>query len=204
MFATKRYDRIIPEDGKCLDGQPVPLRLHQEDFAQALGIPASRKYERPGAEHLKKMFELLRNNSCDVMVDFMKLWEITIFNCMIGNTDNHIKNLSVLYSPDLRQIRLAPAYDMISTLFYPGSTEEMAILINQKSNIRNLTREDFAYEARRVGLGSKLAMNRYDDMVRRFPAVLEQARAEIVAMGFQEANEISEVISSHYENVFKP
>ena len=40
LFATKRYDRIFVADANVIDGLPVPRRLHQEDFAQALGIAA--------------------------------------------------------------------------------------------------------------------------------------------------------------------
>ena len=45
-----------------------------------------------------------------------------MFNYLIGNTDNHIKNLSLLYSEDLKSIRLAPAYDIVSTVIYKSST----------------------------------------------------------------------------------
>ena len=48
LFATERYDRKILDTSKELMGKKVPLRLHQEDFAQALGITASRKYEKNG------------------------------------------------------------------------------------------------------------------------------------------------------------
>ena len=44
LFATERYDRKILDTSKELMGKKVPLRLHQEDFAQALGITASQKY----------------------------------------------------------------------------------------------------------------------------------------------------------------
>ena len=37
LFATKRYDRREESD-KNIDGLSVPFRLHQEDFAQAMGI----------------------------------------------------------------------------------------------------------------------------------------------------------------------
>ena len=37
LFATKRYDRREESD-KSIDGLSVPFRLHQEDFAQAMGI----------------------------------------------------------------------------------------------------------------------------------------------------------------------
>ena len=36
LFATKRYDRVIKDGCKELNGLKIPLRLHQEDFAQAL------------------------------------------------------------------------------------------------------------------------------------------------------------------------
>ena len=39
----------------------VPLRLHQEDFAQALGITASQKYEKNGKDYLADAFELIKN-----------------------------------------------------------------------------------------------------------------------------------------------
>ena len=41
LLASKRFDRRIPERPKMINGMPMPLRLHQEDFAQALGFPSS-------------------------------------------------------------------------------------------------------------------------------------------------------------------
>ena len=45
LFATKRYDRKISVNNKKINGLTIPYRLHQEDFAQALGIASSEKYE---------------------------------------------------------------------------------------------------------------------------------------------------------------
>ena len=44
------------------------------------------------------------------------MWEYLVYDYIIGNSDNHIKNLSLLYSEDLKKIRLAPLYDVISTV----------------------------------------------------------------------------------------
>ena len=49
-----------------------------------------------------------------------------VFNWLLGNTDAHVKNFSLLYSPGLRRVRLAPAYDLVSTAAYRQSTREMA------------------------------------------------------------------------------
>ena len=58
------------------------------------------------------MFNLLASYSANPLEDQKKLLERIVFNYLIGNTDCHIKNYSLLYSENLREIRLAPAYDM--------------------------------------------------------------------------------------------
>lgn len=60
LFATERYDRKILDTSKELMGKKVPLRIHQEDFAQALGITASQKYEKNGKDYLAEAFELIK------------------------------------------------------------------------------------------------------------------------------------------------
>lgn len=122
LFATKRFDRTILDTTRRISGLPCPMRLHQEDFAQALGIPAAKKYEGPGDGYLRRMFELLRRHSADPITDMLKLWDMVVFDFLIGNTDAHVKNFSLLYSPDMRRIRLAPAYDIVSTAVYSEST----------------------------------------------------------------------------------
>ena len=143
LFATKRYDRKFMKDDKMLNGMPVPRRLHQEDFAQALGIAAANKYEKNNEGYLKKLFDVIRSHSADPMTDSLKLWDICIFNYLIGNTDNHIKNLSLLYSEGLKIVRLAPAYDIVSTIIYKSSTENMALSIDGICNINDITRASF-------------------------------------------------------------
>ena len=72
LFATERYDRTFEGAADLIDGMLCPLRLHQEDFGQALGIPASGKYERPGEQHMKKMFDLLKRCSASPIEDHKK------------------------------------------------------------------------------------------------------------------------------------
>lgn len=194
LFATKRYDRKMNDNYRRLDGMPVPYRLHQEDFSQALGISSAEKYEKNNSGYLRKMFEVLRNYSVDPIADQMKLWDICVFNYLIGNTDNHIKNLSLIYSEDLKSIRLAPAYDIVSTMVYESSTEDMALSIGGTYCIRDITRESFEKEARNVGLGNKMAMKRFDTMVEKFPDALRSAANELSRQGFDEIEELCELI----------
>ena len=185
LFATGRYDRKFTGHPGKLNGLSVPYRLHQEDFSQALGIPSSQKYEQNGGDYLKRMFAILQNYSASPMEDQLKLWKICIFNYLIGNTDNHIKNQSLLYSEDLKRIRLAPAYDIVSTMIYDSSTENMALGINGIYRITDISREDFEKEAVHVGLGKKFAMQHFDAMVSGFKAAMETARESLEAQGFE-------------------
>ena len=194
LFATKRYDRKFTESDKMLNGMPVPRRLHQEDFAQALGIAASNKYEKNNEGYLKKLFEVLRSHSTDPMTDSLKLWDICVFNYLIGNTDNHIKNLSLLYSEDLKSVRLAPAYDIVSTMIYKSSTENMALSIGGVCDINEITRTSFKKAASQVGIGQKMAMKRFDTMVNRFLTAINLAKEELKEQGFEHVEQIYEMI----------
>jgi len=53
-----------------------------------------------------------------------------IFNYLIGNSDAHGKNFTLLYEEG--KPRLAPAYDLLSTAVYPGLATKMAMKIGGK------------------------------------------------------------------------
>lgn len=191
LFATKRYDRKLLNDDRILSGLPVPHRLHQEDFSQALGIAASNKYEKNNEGYMKLLFDVIRSYSTDPMTDILRLWDICVFNYLIGNTDNHIKNLSLLYSEDLKSIRLAPAYDIISTMVYENSTENMALSVDGIYNINEITRESFEKATVQIGIGTKMAMKRFDVMVSGFSNAMDRAKAELKQQGFEQVEQIS-------------
>jgi serine/threonine-protein kinase HipA len=106
LIAT-RYDRRITE------GQVY--RIHQEDFAQALGLPPRLKYEREGREgriyDAGAIAALLQRTAvpAEAILQFLRA---TFFNLAIGNTDNHAKNHALLYDRGIAP-RLAPLYDLV-------------------------------------------------------------------------------------------
>lgn len=194
LFATRRYDRKFDENSAVLNGLRVPYRLHQEDFAQALGIAASDKYEKSGAAYLKRSMNLLRSFSSDPITDQLKLWDICIFDYLAGNTDNHIKNLSLLYSKNLKSIRLAPAYDIVSTMVYDSSTEDMAMSIGGIYNINDIDRKAFEREALNVGLGKNMALKHFDKMVAGFCDAIDKASFTLMSQGFEYVDVIKQEI----------
>lgn len=200
LFATKRYDRKLdPNHDVRISGLPVPIRLHQEDFAQAMSIAAINKYETivrtsENTDHMRRMFDIVKQHSSNPIEDQIKLWDIIVFDYLIGNTDNHIKNLSLIYGENLKTIRLAPAYDIISTIIYEDSSREMAFNIGGEYEIDKLTRDHFIEAAKICGLGEKVAMSRFDTMSSNFENALDEATKELTEKGFDKAEELREKI----------
>ena len=194
LLATERYDRRFVSQGHRINNLLCPQRLHQEDFAQALGIPAAEKYEKEGQHYLRDMFALLRRASADPIADQMKLWNILVFDWLIGNTDAHVKNFSLLYGPNQKSVRLAPAYDIVSTSVYEQSTREMAFRIGEASLLEEIDREAFRLAAREAGLGERMALRHFDSLCGGFEKALRASAEELTAQGFAKAAGLAERI----------
>jgi len=88
-----RYDRRIGRSGDI-------VRVHQEDFAQANGMPPGRKYER-GTLKGPDLQRLLGTGRHFSPADALALLDQLIFNILVANTDAHAKNYScLLYTSD--------------------------------------------------------------------------------------------------------
>ncbi|MBP3736877.1 MAG: HipA domain-containing protein [Lachnospiraceae bacterium] len=194
LLAAERYDRDPSNSIQKIDGLVRPLRLHQEDFAQALCIPGNAKYEHPGDDYLGRIFRLVRNVSTDPLQDQLRLLDILIYDKLIGNTDNHIKNLSFLYTPDLRSLRLSPAYDLISTLIYRESAAEMSIAIAGELRWDRITKDTFLEASENMGLSKKIIAREYDRLALQLPSAIREAAAHMEAEGFMNAPEIAQKI----------
>ena len=194
LFATKRYDRIINERSEIISGLRRPFRLHQEDFAQAMAISASDKYEKESNNYVIRMFETIRNHSGNPLEDQLRLWRRIVFDYVLGNTDAHIKNFSLLYSYDLGEKRLSPAYDMISTAIYEASTREMSFNIGGKRTLDEIGQEDFKVMASEAGIGERIAMNVYEDILNRFENSIRESADLLSSMGFANALDIGDRI----------
>lgn len=124
-YLVTRYDRHRSKDGSV-------MRVHQEDFCQALSIPAEMKYEREGGPSIAQCQALITTHSKQPALDMHKFMMMVQFNYLIGNNDAHGKNFSFLYK-DKKPV-LAPAYDLLSTAIYPELSRKMAMKIGGKYN----------------------------------------------------------------------
>lgn len=143
-----RFDRVV-------EGDRI-RRLHQEDFCQALGLSAELKYERraaePGMRFDAKAMGGIIARTARPGVNRLALFQITLANLLLGNTDNHAKNHALLYRgpvPDL-----APVYDVIPTIIDPEVTHELAFRIGRARMTDELQRTDLVQFARDLGMRS--------------------------------------------------
>ena len=117
-YVSERYDRE-------LEGRSV-RRILQEDFCQAMGVPAEEKYESDGGPSAVRCFCFLRDAGFGyaALAGFV---DALVFNFIVGNADAHAKNFSILYRDG--KASLAPVYDTLSTVVYPNLTPRMAMSI---------------------------------------------------------------------------
>lgn len=156
---VERYDRNQDEDSQI-------QRVHQEDFCQALGIPSEIKYQSEGGPSLVDCFTLLRSASSSPVIDLRSLLDAVIYNLIIGNHDAHAKNFSLLYLPD-HSIRLAPLYDLVSTVFYPELTDRMAMKIGDKGKSELVFPTSIEKFARDAGLAVPPTLKRVPTLASR-------------------------------------
>ncbi len=97
-------------------------RSPQQDFCQALGVPAKRRYEASGGPSAADCFALVRANVPAPARDILALVDLLAFNLLVGNHDASAKSLSLLTTP--AGPRLAPLRDLVSTAVYPAAERE--------------------------------------------------------------------------------
>ena len=126
-----RYDRSVdPASGAV-------RRIHQEDFCQALGRPPEQKYQADGGPLVREIVRLIRGGwSTTPAKDVLAFVDLVVFNAIIGNADAHGKNFSMLY--DGRNRRLAPGYDLVSTVFWPTLASAPAMKIGGSDSINSI------------------------------------------------------------------
>ena len=164
-----RYDRKTDAGG-------ATTRIHQEDFCQALGLPPERKYQAEGGPTLRDCVSLLREWSTVPALDIPAFVNGLIFNVLIGNADAHGKNYSFLYSDGER--RLAPFYDLVSTIAWPELSTNAAMKIGGCDAINAFSAGDWRKMATTSGLGWPILRERMTDACQRMPGKLDEIQSE--------------------------
>lgn len=168
---VQRYDRTTDENGRT-------TRIHQEDFCQALGLPPERKYQAEGGPTLGDCISLLQNWSTTPVLDIPAFINGQIFNVLIGNADAHGKNFSLLYSSGKR--RLAPYYDLVSTLAWPNLSKNLAMKIGGCKSLNAFTIGDWKNMAMKNGLGWPMIRERMAESCHSILNELGEVQAQTI------------------------
>jgi serine/threonine-protein kinase HipA len=148
---VKRYDRDAADGG-------VPMRLHQEDFCQAMGFSSTRKYQQEGGPALRECFALIRDWSTAPVLDIIHMLDAVIFAAITGNADAHAKNHSFLYAGSTR--RMAPLYDQVSTLAWPELSQSLSMKIGSAGTLTEVSPEHFKQLSAETKLGWPMVRER--------------------------------------------
>lgn len=139
-----RYDR-------AQQGGSV-MRIHQEDFCQATGRARSAKYYVDSGAHAGLVADVLRRHANAPAADLRALLNWQVFNVLAGNTDGHLKNLSLLADPR-GGWQLAPFYDLVCVLAIEGVSHRLALPVGDAQDPQMLARPHWEAFAKQTGTG---------------------------------------------------
>ena len=137
VYMIERFDRSV-QNGRL-------IRLHQEDFCQALSIPAIQKYQIRGGPGWPELMKVLEENPfINRSHEINALVNIAIYNCIIGNTDAHGKNFSIFHRRE-GHVSLTPFYDLCSIYPYKDIIKHnrMAMSIGGKQRFDKLDEDNW-------------------------------------------------------------
>jgi len=184
-IVVTRYDRKAGPDGQV-------IRLHQEDFCQALGRPPERKYQQEGGPTAKECIGLLREWSTAPVLEIPAFLDALCFNLLIGNADAHGKNYSLIYAESKRS--MAPLYDLVSTAMWPELSIRLAMNIGHGKSINDLNPSNFKRLAEEGGLGWPLVRERITDLA---------SRMRSAASGMRDSHTLAETVSIRCERMLE-
>lgn len=127
--------------------------VHMEDICQLLTLMPGQKYS--GTKEFVKLIQVLDRFGTRGINDVRQFFVRQAVNTLIGNSDAHLKNFSVLYDEGIRP-RLSPAYDIVCVAALPGFRgfgNNVAIDKLQRQE----TLHTYADVARQAGISQRIA-----------------------------------------------
>ncbi len=159
-------------------------RLHQEDLCQALSVHPAIKYQNQGGPGAGQIIETIRTNvssperlgvsskyTSAANDDVETFIDALIFNWLIGGTDAHAKNYSLLIGRG-GMVRLAPLYDIASILAYPNidpRKAKMAMKIGDRYDLMEISISDWRKLAASIRINGDGMIERIRGMAHELP-----------------------------------
>jgi serine/threonine-protein kinase HipA len=176
VYLVERFDRYT-------DAAGATQRRHIIDACQLLNKSRGFKYTGATLESLGDIIAACRNRASTRM----KLYRWLIFNVLIANNDNHLKNLSFMVGRE--GIELSPAYDLLSTAVYharafAGDRADwpkvpFAITMPHAATFDVVNRQSLLDAGEALGLRKSIGQRELNSMMAAMPGALEELIHEV-------------------------
>jgi serine/threonine-protein kinase HipA len=160
VYLTKRFDRVNKK------------KANMEDFCQLSGLLTHDKYK----SSMEKAGNIINSYVSPTArrVDLARFFELALFSFLVGNSDMHLKNFSIIKDEE-NQYRFSPAYDLLSSnLAMPADKEQTALTLHGKKN--RIRKPDFLSFGTKIGLTEQIMariISKYDkEMLNKFKAFI--------------------------------
>lgn len=170
VYVTRRFDRVpINTPQKKLG------KVHIEDFYQLkTDWPSNIKYDIMENKKYKSSYEeigrLIKKYCTYPDNDSAVLFDLVLFSYLVGNSDMHLKNFSLLHYPN-KIISFTPAYDLLNVHLSTNDEEETALTINGKKN--RIKKIDFNELAKYLSVNPDYFYKKYQNGSEKVKKILE-------------------------------
>jgi len=162
------------------DRDPAGTKRRLEDFAQILCKPKGLDYAGKYDAAYEDVAAIIKQYSARPDIDLALFYKRLITFALIGNGDAHLKNFSLLETSE--GLRLAPVYDVVNTIIYPGYDQQLALSINgKKRQLDVVDRHLFTNFGQTIGLTDRTIAQVFDDLkrqVRKAASILKPSPAD--------------------------
>lgn len=154
-YITKRIDRVYSNQKKAIEKKAM------EDFCQLENRLTIDKYH----SSYERCAKVIQQYSSTPGLDLTELFLRLVFSFIVGNSDMHLKNFSLIETaPGSQVYQLSEAYDMLPVnTILPEDQEDLALTLNGKK--RNLRKKDFLIFADYCGINKIAARKMIQNMI---------------------------------------
>ena len=187
-YITKRIDRVFVKNADM-------QMLAMEDFCQ-LDLRLTQDKYKGSYERCANVITRFSSRSG---LDVTELYIRLLFSFLIGNSDMHLKNFSLLETAAASgRYILSPAYDLLPVkIILPEDTEQFALTMHGKKT--NIRRKDFLAFADACGIPQGVAEKIMQKLIQQAPMLLSMCETSLLPLRMQE--ELSALIQQRVKQL---
>jgi serine/threonine-protein kinase HipA len=169
VYLIERFDRYAHQGGPT-------QRRHIIDACQLMNKDRNFKYNAATLETLQEIILRCRNR----MQTRQRLFRWLIFNTLMANHDNHLKNLS--FNVSAEGVELSPHYDLLSTAVYDTRAfaddraiwpaVKLTMALPGAATFEAVTRDAVLEAGQMLGLARSVAQRELDRMLATLPVAV--------------------------------